>query len=72
MIVGGEVEDFGLGDGALLVRSHHLRGSEEDAREIGHLGPRHAIRGKRTCGAGRHAAQAFKVPLGSGAGVHIV
>ena len=46
MIVGGEVEDFGLGDGALLVRSHHLRGSEEDAREIGHLGPRHAIRGK--------------------------
>jgi len=26
-IGGEEVEDFGLGDGALRVHSHHLRGS---------------------------------------------
>ena len=40
---GKEVDSVGLGVGDLRNCSQHLRSSEQDAHEKGHIGPRHAI-----------------------------
>jgi hypothetical protein len=42
---GADVQDLGLDDAALDVGHHHLLGSEDELRDRGYLGPRHAIRG---------------------------